>query len=94
MAKKIGMTTPKDESGGSLTGILIGMVAAGFAASAILIGSAKRFGEKLEELEVEKYKRLERQREADKEDVLRIMNAEAVDNEGLLEKTEVFEEEQ
>lgn len=94
MAKKIGMTTPKDESGGSLTGILIGMVAAGFAASAILIGSAKRFGEKLEELEVEKYKRLERQREADKEEVLRIMNAETFDNEGLIEKTEAFEEEQ
>lgn len=52
---------------------LLKIIAFGVAGGAALIGGAKALGEKLEEKQVKDYEKLEAQREADKENVRRIM---------------------
>jgi len=51
---------------------LLSIVAAGVAGSAVLIGAAKAIGETLLELQNKQNKKLEAQRETDKEEVRRI----------------------
>ncbi|MBQ9273014.1 MAG: hypothetical protein IJ227_04775 [Mogibacterium sp.] len=51
---------------------LLSIVAAGVAGGAVLIGAAKALGETLLELQNKESKKLEAQREADKEEVRRI----------------------
>lgn len=52
---------------------LIKILAFGVAGGAALIGGAKALGEKLEEKQVKDYEKLETRREADRENVRRIM---------------------
>ena len=71
-SNKTGMTKPKGQSQGDLTEVLIKMIAYGVAGGALLIAGAKVLGEKIVELELDKYDRIERQRKADREEVARI----------------------
>ena len=70
-SNKTGMTGP-DHQPRDLGGVMIKMLAAGVAGGAALILGAKAFGELLLEAQVERYNRLEPQREADREEVRRI----------------------
>lgn len=66
----------KNMGSGSAPGVvrtLLAIIGIGFAGSAALVGAAKTLGEKLEEKQVRDYEKLEAQREADKENVRRIM---------------------
>ena len=78
-SNKTGMTRPARTSNGDIGGVLIKMLAVGVAGSAALIAGAKVLGEKLLDVQVKKYEQLEQQREADKEEVRRIMMAEEQD---------------
>ena len=53
--------------------VLIKIVAVGVAGGTVLIGSAKALGEKLEQRQVKAYEKREAEREANKENVRRIM---------------------
>lgn len=75
-SNKTGMTRPERTSQSEIGGILIKMLAVGVAGSAALIAGAKVLGEKILDVQVKKYEQLEQQREADKEEVRRIMMAE------------------
>ena len=75
-SNKTGMTRPTRTSQSEIGGILIKMLAVGVAGSAALIAGAKVLGEKILDVQVKKYEQLEQQREADKEEVRRIMMAE------------------
>ena len=75
-SNKTGMTKPERTSQSEIGGILIKMLAVGVAGSAALIAGAKVLGEKILDVQVKKYEQLEQQREADKEEVRRIMMAE------------------
>ncbi len=57
----------------SLGKALLKIIAFGVAGGAALIGGAKALGDKLEEKQVRDYEKLEAQREADRENVRRIM---------------------
>ena len=83
---KTGMTKPKDQQQADLTGVLIKMIAFGVAGGAFLIAGAKMLGEKIVELELEKFDRIERQRQADLEEAERISEFPAYEapNEALL----------
>lgn len=70
--KKTGMSKPKDQQQADLTGVLIKMIAFGVAGGAFLIAGAKMLGEKIVELELDKFDRIERQRQADLEEAERI----------------------
>ena len=58
---KVGMTESRDTSG-SLAGVLIKMLAAGVAGSAVLLAVGKYLGEKIEDIEVENYLKLQEKR--------------------------------
>jgi len=75
-SNKTGMTRPERTSQSEIGGTLIKMLAVGVAGSAALIAGAKVLGEKILDVQVKKYEQLEQQREADKEEVRRIMMAE------------------
>lgn len=75
-SNKTGMTKPERTSQSEIGGMLIKMLAVGVAGSAALIAGAKVLGEKILDVQVKKYEQLEQQREADKEEVRRIMMAE------------------
>ena len=57
----------------SLGKALLKIMAFGVAGGAALIGGAKALGEKLEEKQVRDFEKLEAQREADRENIRRIM---------------------
>lgn len=78
-SNKTRMSGPAGTSNGGIGGILIKMLAVGVAGSAALLAGAKVLGEKLLDVQVRKYEHLEQQREADKEEVRRIMMAEEQD---------------
>lgn len=59
-----------------LGGTLLKIVAYGVAGGALLVSGAKALGEALLDKQVSDYERLEAQREADKEEVRRIMENE------------------
>ena len=62
--------------GGGLASSLLKIVAYGVAGGALLISGAKALGEALLDKQVSDYEKLEAQREADKEEVRRIMENE------------------
>ena len=66
------MTDPKGQQQGDLTEVLIKMIAYGVAGGAFLIAGAKLLGEKIVELELDKFDRIEKQRRADLEEAARI----------------------
>lgn len=74
-SNKTGMTEGAKQTGG-LGGVLIAMIAAGLAGGTILVAGAKVLGELLLSHETERYRRLEEQRELDREEVKRITAAE------------------
>jgi hypothetical protein len=59
-----------------LAGALLAIVAGGVAGGTLLVAGAKALGDKLLEKQVSDYEKLERQREADKEEARRITAAE------------------
>ena len=61
---------------GGLGGTLLKIIAYGVAGGALLISGAKQLGEALLDKQVSDYEKLEAQREADKEEVRRIMDNE------------------
>lgn len=61
---------------GGLGGTLLKIIAYGVAGGALLISGAKQLGEALLDKQVSDYEKLEAQREADKEEVRRIMESE------------------
>ena len=61
---------------GGLGGTLLKIIAYGVAGGALLISGAKQLGEALLDKQVSDYEKLEAQREADKEEVRRIMENE------------------
>ena len=61
---------------GGLAGTLLKIIAYGVAGGALLISGAKQLGEALLDKQVSDYEKLEAQREADKEEVRRIMENE------------------
>lgn len=61
---------------GDLGGTLLKIVAYGVAGGALLISGAKALGEAMLDKQVSDYEKLEAQREADKEEVRRIMENE------------------
>ena len=76
-SNKMGMTeTKRVEQSGNLAGTLIKMIGTGLAGGTLVIAAAKVLGEKLLDHETERYERLERQRELDREEVKRITAAE------------------
>lgn len=72
-SNKTGIRNPQVKADVKLGRVLIRIVAVGFAGGTVLIGFAKRVGEKLEEKHVRDYERREAQREADRENVRRIL---------------------
>ena len=64
---KAGMSNGADRSGGSLASTLLAILAGGIAGGAMLLAGAKALGEKIEEIQVDEYERIEKQREEDKE---------------------------
>ena len=71
-SNKTGMNNAGASSGGGLGGTLLKIIAVGVAGGALLISGAKQLGEALLDKQVSDLKKLEEQREADKEEVRRI----------------------
>ena len=76
-SNKTGIDNVNAGPGGGLGGALIKIIAYGVAGGALLISGAKALGEALLDKQVSDYEKLEAQREADKEEVRRIMENEA-----------------
>lgn len=72
-SNKTGIGNIQKASDLSLGKALLGILAVGVAGGAALISGAKALGEKLEEKHVKDYEKREAQREADKDNVRRIM---------------------
>lgn len=72
-SNKSRLTNTQAEADLSLGKALLRIIAFGVAGGAALIGGAKALGEKLEEKQVKDYEEREAGREADKENVRRIM---------------------
>lgn len=72
-SNKTGISNAQVNADLHLGRVLLKIIAAGVAGGAALIGGAKVLGEKLEDKQVRDYEKLEAQREADKENVRRIM---------------------
>ena len=70
------MKKGKDTGGLSLAGALLSIIAAGVTGGILLIAGAIGLGEMLEEKQVNDYEKKEKQREADKEAVRKIMENE------------------
>ena len=75
-SNKTGIDNISNGAGGGLGSTLIKVVAYGVAGGALLVSGAKALGEALLEKQVSDYEKLEAQREADKEEVRRIMENE------------------
>ena len=75
-SNKTGIDNISAGSGGGLGSTLLKIVAYGVAGGALLISGAKQLGEALLDKQVRDYEKLEAQREADKEEVRRIMENE------------------
>jgi len=76
-SNKTGIDNMSNGSGGSgLVGSLLKIVAYGVAGGALLISGAKALGEALLDKQASDYEKLEAQREADREEVRRIMENE------------------
>ena len=75
-SNKTGMTNPAGKSPGGLGGALLTIAAAGVAGGAALIAGAKFLGDALLEKQKSDYQKREEQREADREEVRRIMESE------------------
>jgi cell division protein FtsB len=71
-SNKTGMTAANGVVRKGLGNALIKIVGIGFAGGAVLIGSAKALGEAIESKQAEDLDKLEKRREADKEEVRRI----------------------
>ena len=71
---KTGIDNINTSSGGGLGGTLLKIIAYGVAGGALLISGAKQLGDALLDKQVSDYKKLEEQREADKEEVRRIVS--------------------
>lgn len=76
-SNKTGMSEQKRQPDRKLGRTLIAIMALGAGGGTVLITTAKKLGEKILELQRRRYERLERQRELDKEDVKRIIQAES-----------------
>ena len=72
-SNKTGIDNINAGAGGGLGGTLLKIIAYGVAGGALLISGAKQLGEALLDKQVRDYEKLEAQREADKEEVRRIM---------------------
>ena len=75
-SNKTGIDNIKAGAGGGLGGTLLKIMAYGVAGGALLVSGAKALGEALLDKQVSDYEKLEAQREADKEEVRRIMENE------------------
>lgn len=75
-SNKTGIDNINAGAGGGLGGTLLKIIAYGVAGGALLISGAKQLGEALLDKQVRDYEKLEAQREADKEEVRRIMENE------------------
>lgn len=76
-SNKTGIGNSRVKPGVSLGGALLTIIAAGAAGGALLISGAKALGEFLLEEQKSNEARLEEKREADREEVRRIMAGEA-----------------
>ena len=72
-SNKTGIDNLSAGAGRNLGGTLLKIIAYGVAGGALLISGAKQLGEAMLEKQVSDYKKLEQQREADKEEVRRIV---------------------
>lgn len=72
-SNKTGIGNMQTKADLSLGKALLTILAAGFAGGAALIGAAKALGDKLEQKQVKDYEKREAQREADKDNIRRIM---------------------
>lgn len=72
-SNKTGIDNIKAGGSGGLGGTLLKIIAYGVAGGALLISGARQLGEALLDKQVSDYEKLEAQREADKEEVRRIM---------------------
>ena len=72
-SNKTGIDNVSSGPGRGLGSTLLKIVAYGVAGGALLISGAKQLGEALLDKQVSDYEKLEAQREADKEEVRRIM---------------------
>ena len=75
-SNKTGIDNINAGAGSGLGGTLLRIIAYGVAGGALLISGAKQLGEALLDKQVRDYEKLEAQREADKEEVRRIMENE------------------
>ena len=75
-SNKTGIDNINAGAGGGLGGTLLKIMAYGVAGGALLVSGAKALGEALLDKQVSDYEKLEAQREADKEEVRRIMENE------------------
>lgn len=73
-SNKTGLTQPVKTNKKDLKGTLIYVLASGVAGGTVLIAGAKVLGDAIEKRQVRKYKQLESEREANKEEVRRIMS--------------------
>ena len=76
-SNKTGIDNVKASAGGGLGGALLKIIAIGVAGGALLISGAKQLGEALLDKQVSDYEKLEAQREADREEIRRIMENES-----------------
>ena len=72
-SNKTGINNISAGPGKGLGGTLLKIIAYGVAGGALLISGAKQLGEALLDKQASDYKKLEEQREADKEEVRRIV---------------------
>lgn len=72
-SNKTGIDNINADAGSGLGGALLKIIAVGVAGGALLIGGAKQLGEALLEKQENDYKRLEEQRAADREEIIRIV---------------------
>ena len=75
-SNKTGIDNINAGAGSGLGGTLLKIIAYGVAGGALLISGAKQLGEALLDKQVRDYEKLEARREADKEEVRRIMENE------------------
>ena len=78
-SNKTGIRKAKASSGQGLGSALLSIVAVGFTLGAALIGAAVALGEAIEGIQADGQKKLDERREADREEVRRIIEAESGD---------------
>ena len=62
-SNKSGMSGASNGSGGSLASTLLAVLAGGIAGGALLLAGSKALGDKLTDMQVEEYEKIERMRE-------------------------------